>query len=230
MEGRTHSLLIRAHIPFNFWGADFEHDELGRPLYIDASNQKAVSIMSSINTNLKRSYSGYTQGCTISGPSGAGKTFLAYALVAQTVSHHLYNRDANGKRFTANFISEADYLRLCREAIGKKDTDPYTLTVYEVQEQYVTRPSLLIIDDLGAGGVKAGDAGDWARNTIMELYDARYSASKGGKTTVTTTNLTEYEIEARYGARVISRLAGCGPFVPIEAPDFRQVQYEEWVI
>jgi len=85
-------------------------------------------------------------------------------------------------------------------------------------------PDLLIIDDLGAEKIGAGESGDWVREQLVAVIERRFEA---GKAICGTTNLTPSELLNRYGRRVMSRLFDRRRMtaVGIDVPDYRMVEF-----
>ena len=78
----------------------------------------------------------------------------------------------------------------------------------------------LVIDDLGAEPKSIMIWGE-RREPLREILEARFNRWPRIRTYITT-NLTPQELEARYGARVASRVAGCCLPILLSAPDWRR--------
>ena len=78
----------------------------------------------------------------------------------------------------------------------------------------------LIIDDVGAEPPSMRIYGE-PRHPLAEILEARLNLWPRVRTYLTT-NLTGEDLEARYGARVASRLAGACITITLDAPDWRR--------
>jgi DNA replication protein DnaC len=129
------------------------------------------------------------------GNTGCGKTHLAVAMV----------RDRNV--FKALFITVPDLLLKIRSSFngGSESED-------EIIGRYSEIP-ILVLDDLGAEKVS-----EFAIATLYIILDRRIRECRK---TIITTNLSKEEIEATFGARIASRLAGMEN-IKINMPDYRK--------
>ena len=131
----------------------------------------------------------------IRGNTGCGKTHLAVAMV----------RDRNV--FKALFITVPDLLLKIRSSFngGSESED-------EIIGRYSEIP-ILVLDDLGAEKVS-----EFVIATLYIILDRRIRECRK---TIITTNLSKEEIEATFGARIASRLAGMEN-IKINMPDYRK--------
>jgi DNA replication protein DnaC len=86
-------------------------------------------------------------------------------------------------------------------------------TLHTEQRDPLFEAGALVIDDLGA---EPSDARYLAN--VDELIDVRY---RGYGTTIITTNLTSAQFKARYGLRVMDRLAEVGTWLPATGKSMR---------
>lgn len=159
------------------------------------------------------------RGFTLCSPgSGVGKTLLA-AAVAVYVAALKTGKDGR-RAASVRFVKSKTALDLWRESYGATwASNPGVLSTEQVKQALMVRPDVLVLDELGGEYVKPGEAGEWARQMLLEMIDYRIEHRL---TTVITTNLVESEIDARYGRRFVSRLLGFSPVVMMGGPDFRQ--------
>lgn len=198
--------LYEAGIPRLFHSASFEFDERGNPLVVDEGNSRAHGLL----MRLADEWTPGHRGLTLKGKSGRGKTYLSIACLIRL------RRRLPGPCMA--MTSERDLLARFRESYerGRDDRKPST---FQVREWYIIRPDFLLLDDLGAEEPSAGERGEWARGQLLDLIEHRCRESK---TTLITTNLTEAEIEAKYGGRILSRLTSRSPIIEICGSDWRQ--------
>ena len=129
------------------------------------------------------------------GNTGCGKTHLAVAMI----------RDLN--IFKALYITVPDLLLKIRSSFngGSESEDEIIGKYSEIQ--------VLVLDDLGAEKVS-----EFAITTLYIILDRRIRECRK---TIITTNLSKEEIEATFGARIASRLAGMEN-IKINMPDYRK--------
>lgn len=141
------------------------------------------------------------RGLLIMGPNGVGKTHLAAGVVLELVKRGV----------GARFYTAPELLAAVRRGVAEDEAD-------EVQRVLAEIP-LLVIDDLGREYLRQSETGPgWAQEVIYTVLNRRYEEDRP---VVITTNLTEDEIEARYGRAVLSRLGEmCRPVV-LDGPDYR---------
>jgi len=145
-------------------------------------------------------------GLTLTGQVGTGKTHVAVGLV----------RLACGLGMPAGFYSLVDLLARLkatyddddnghRRAPRERETD--------VLEALAAVP-LLALDDLGAAR-----PGDWLRDRLYSLVNARYVA---GLPTIVTANEDLSMLARHLGQRIVSRLAGASLELVFEGDDYRR--------
>jgi DNA replication protein DnaC len=129
------------------------------------------------------------------GNTGCGKTHLAVAMIQ------------GQNAFKARFITVPDLLLKIRSSFsgGSESED-------EIISRYSEIP-VLVLDDLGAEKIS-----EFAITTLYIILDRRIRECRK---TIITTNLSKEEIEATFGARIASRLAGMEN-IKINMPDYRK--------
>lgn len=131
------------------------------------------------------------------GPTGTGKTFEAWGAMRALA--------ASGARFTFEVITAADLYAKLRPRHGV-DSEAEFLT-------YV-RPSVLVVDDLGAA-----KGSEWVEEVNYRLINTRYER---GLPTVCTSNVPVRELSEHLGDRVTSRLIEMAQRVVLEGKDRRR--------
>jgi DNA replication protein DnaC len=133
----------------------------------------------------------------IAGPTGTGKTHLAYGAIRTLL--------ARGVRLRWEATTTADlYARLRPRAGHDTERDLRTLA----------RSPLLFLDDLGAAKTS-----EWTEELTYRLINHRYEHMLP---TLITTNLPTAELRATLGDRVASRLAEMTDRVILTGPDRRR--------
>jgi DNA replication protein DnaC len=127
------------------------------------------------------------------GPTGSGKTHLAISML---LSHG-----------AGRFITVPDLLLNIRSSFGEDGRSEE-----EIVNSYTWQP-LLILDDLGAEKPT-----EYSVTTLYIVIDRRV---RDMRKTIITTNLEQGQIEATFGARIASRLAGMEN-IKINMPDWRK--------
>lgn len=160
------------NIPPRFRDASFEN------YVIDPNNRAAY------NTLIKtvKNYNG--EWIYIMGPTGVGKTHLAYAIAKELANQGYWPRILK-------------WSEIVRDMINVLRGEGYSLLSEDYRNK---RP--LIIDDFGSTEV-GGYLADGVRDKTLELVDYRYDYQIP---LIVTTNLTPLQIETKYGSRVASRL------------------------
>lgn len=129
-------------------------------------------------------------GLVLAGDTGSGKTHLA-----RGASH--YMRSAYTLNFVVEFISEPAMLEAIRAGYDGSSSEQKTI-------MRLRRADALIIDDVGAGYVRA-DSIDWLRSIYWEILDGRLERERP---VLFTTNLRMPQLLTRLGKRATSRLVG----------------------
>lgn len=146
------------------------------------------------------------------GKTGCGKTHLAVATLRHLVQNDLIPKQASSwdqySKPPAMFITVPNLLMEIRDSFKDKATE----SEKQIVSRYIEYP-ILILDDLGADR-----ATEWAIETLYLIIDGRDSELKP---IFITTNLSIAEIEAHYGARIASRIAGKS-IIQIDMPDYRK--------
>jgi DNA replication protein DnaC len=121
----------------------------------------------------------------ISGDVGCGKTYFLHA-----VQRHLFWNLRNPEEDIL-VINEASFFSSLKNAFGEDK--------YDILIQQAKGTEFLLWDDLGSATRTA--EGDWGKQVIYEIIDARYQSEKK---TLITTNLNDFE--SSFGPRTADRL------------------------
>lgn len=127
--------------------------------------------------------------CVLTGPSGTGKSHLAYS-IAKAVS----------EKRRCLFISVPKMVSLIQDSFRNKESK-YT---QEYFFKIMNDSDVLVIDDLGAevGRIDTDKvASDFITKLLFNVYESRQ-----GKSTITTTNLRGARVKEVYDDRMITRL------------------------
>ena len=129
------------------------------------------------------------------GPAGTGKTWLAAAVMRRWIEQ------GRGARF----ISALDWMARCQASIQ----------IGEAETEYASvarTGGLLVLDDLAAQAVP-----EWQQSLAVRLVDRRW---RDQLPSLITTNDTGTELRARYGQRLMDRLAS-GLVIRLRGPSRR---------
>lgn len=141
----------------------------------------------------------------ISGPCGSGKTHLAISILRKMIEA--------GRWLYVWFMPATDMLLEIKSAF-----EPNSLmNEADVIDKYVDM-DFLVIDDLGAEYLT-----DWVISTFYRIIDRRF---RDAVPTLITTNLSTDEIEARFGARIASRISNY-TLIQLRGRDFRKMNQAE---
>ena len=141
----------------------------------------------------------------ISGPCGSGKTHLAISILRQMIE--------NGRWLYVWFIPATDLLLEIKSAFEPDSR----MNEADIIDKYVDM-DFLVIDDLGAEYLT-----DWVISTFYRIIDRRF---REAVPTLITTNLSNEEIEARFGARIASRISNY-TMVRLQGRDYRKKSQAE---
>ncbi len=133
------------------------------------------------------------------GPTGTGKTATGY----DTIRRALYGRARQQRNLRWHMTNHAVF-----NANMRPSSNDAHLAAFE----HAASVELLVLDDLGAGL-----ATDWTADTLYRLVDERWTKRRA---TMVTTNLTPEELEQKFDARIVSRIAS-GDVVVLEGADHR---------
>ena len=134
---------------------------------------------------------------------GIGKTHLAICLM-----RYWWAKNQPPLHEAPLFVSIPDLLRKLKSSFSSD-----TVTEEDIIEQ-ITRPSFVILDDLGVGNIS-----DWTRDIYYSLIDCRMRYEKQ---TIITSNLTMNRIRDEIDSRIASRLTGMGPVMTLGTKDWRK--------
>ena len=209
--------LLSAGLPGNFTAANFGTNSRGEALQITEpggqflyGTRKAHTACRSLSEKWTPGYvsvRGYS-GVILQSPTfGMGKTYLVSAVLVALARC--------GQR--VGFVKCEELLSRYRASFsGPGGTGQ---SAEQIFEEYARVP-ILALDELGGDYIKSGEAGEWARSQFLRLMDRRLDA---GLTTIGTTNATKDDLAAHYGGRMVSRLLATSALIPMDGPDFRQM-------
>lgn len=207
-QGRASRLLMQARIPPRYENCDLNG-------YIAEGTQRGVAAAKIAAEKFIEHYPLDKTGLLLIGPSGAGKTHLAVAILKHLIL---------AKGVACLFC---DYRELLKQI-----QNSYNPSV-QVTELDLLRPvfqtEVLVLDDLGA--VKPTE---WVWDTVSVILNTRYNENR---TTIITTNFMDGPAAAlagprgaareetlgdRIGERMRSRLCEMCRVINLNAPDYRQ--------
>ncbi|WP_243651558.1 ATP-binding protein [Thiobaca trueperi] len=199
-QRRLETAIGRAGIPPRFQTRTFDAFTARTP-----EQQSALAVARRYAANFQRVRQQGNCLLLVGGP-GTGKTHLACAVL----------QDVIRQGHTGLFVGMSEALRTIRStyAPGSQLTELDAFATF-------TRPDLLVLDEIG---VAIGDD-EKRRAMLFDLLNARYGAIKP---VVLIGNLTEAELHAYLGERIMDRLLEGGVIVPFTwASHRRQRQPEE---
>jgi DNA replication protein DnaC len=151
-------------------------------------------------------YSPESRGILIHGPTGVGKTRLAYAIALDLALNHGAD---------ARFLEWPEHFGAYASAARRRDGSDHAM-----MERDVVLPDVVIIDE-----VKGGNS--WQVEHFERIIGARVEAQR---TTIITTNLipgqpasNEHSVAAAFGDRVDSRLCSLR-WLGMGGEDYRRVR------
>ncbi len=153
--------------------------------------------------------------CYISGPVGAGKTHLAWALAKQWFRHVAGTRPI--PNFHAFYVGHLIHLLRPGNAVvipashgTYGDFQPAT-TVDHFHD--VCRADLLLLDDFGADKLT-----DWGLEQLTTIMNSRYNEMKP----TITSNVTPSDVANAVGDRLASRFMHNATVIPVISADRRR--------
>ncbi len=185
---------LEGRIPKRYRGVSFERPPVSDIARSAPEQVRAIRrYVRSIEANLDAG-----RGLWIQGDVGTGKTTLAM----------LISKAALEAGRSVAIYSLPRLLNLLRESL---DSDGGKLDLID----RLTAVDLLHVDDLGAEHQT-----DWVLEQLYSIVNARYEAERA---VLATTNLMPDELDARLGARTVSRLVEiCGDIIPLFGEDRRR--------
>jgi DNA replication protein DnaC len=185
---------LEGRIPKRYRGVSFERPPVSDIARSAPEQVRAIRrYVRSIEANLDAG-----RGLWIQGDVGTGKTTLAM----------LISKAALEAGRSVAIYSLPRLLNLLRESL---DSDTGKLDLID----RLTAVDLLHVDDLGAEHQT-----DWVLEQLYSIVNARYEAERA---ILATTNLMPDELDARLGARTVSRLVEiCGDIIPLFGEDRRR--------
>jgi DNA replication protein DnaC len=185
---------LEGRIPKRYRGVSFERPPVSDIARSAPEQVRAVrGYVRAIGDNLDAG-----RGLWIQGDVGTGKTTLAM----------LISKAALEAGRSVAIYSLPRLLNLLRESL---DSDGGKLDLID----RLTAVDLLHVDDLGAEHQT-----EWVLEQLYSIVNARYEAERA---ILATTNLMPDELDARLGARTVSRLVEiCGDIIPLFGDDRRR--------
>lgn len=157
---------------------------------------------SSITAQFTAQYAGRA-GVVFESDVGVGKTGLSVAALAEAARFVPYPR----------YASWLGLLSLLRHNWNR----PGGMTQTEIMQAYGRAP-VLLLDDFGTTGTEGG-ADKFALALAEELWELR--STHGNLWTLVTTNLSQEQLSAEFGPRVVSRILKHCVWLRMEGPDAR---------
>ncbi len=158
--------------------------------------------------DLQRFIGAYWDGIVLRGNTGCGKTHLAIAIARQIPTEPIKTRGGWETISGTIFTTAPELLLKIRSAFrdGSEQSEEQLIDYYSGCE-------LLILDDLGSEKTS-----EFAVTTLYIILDRRI---RDCLKTIITTNLSQQEIDATFGARIASRLSAMEN-IKINMPDYRK--------
>lgn len=137
------------------------------------------------------------------GDYGTGKSHLGVAILKELIK----------SGYTGIFISTPKLMTKLRSTYNKESE----FTEAQIIDQ-LTNVDCIVLDDIGAEAVKAGDSNQhtWTTSKIFEIIDNRI-----GKHTIFTTNYEINELQQRLGGRNFSRMMENVHVIKMYGDDYR---------
>ena len=137
---------------------------------------------------------------------GCGKTHLVTAAGLELLS----------RGFSVCFFTIPNFLQALRDEYAGNSERGAT-------RARALKSDALILDDLGLGRIAKGDAGDWAREQLTTLLDARmnYGRPLLGTSNLSLSQIAQWVGGDSDGGRVASRLRAMAQWREVDGPDGR---------
>lgn len=187
--------MREAQIPQRYAGKTFDTFRIGK------GDRQRAAILESADGYARSFAQGESSGLILRGMPGSGKTHIAISILREVI----------GRGFSGRYWNFNDLLTRLRDTYREQSL---------LSEEELLTPAdeadLIVLDDVGAE-----NASEWVRDRLYLIVNRRYESAKA---TIITTNLDEAELEARVGARIVSRLCEmCDvKFPPFPAQDWRK--------
>lgn len=157
---------------------------------------KKIKDITLVDENAQIFSAGLYKDLIILGPTGVGKTVLAYKLMERYITDG----------YPCTLVTIAELLRQFDEFRHANDgTHPFT--------KYGKQECVVVLDDLGTGR-----QADREREIMYQIMDYRYMHNLP---TIITSNLTLDQIESTFDGRLLSRIMGMCEVVELSGPDRR---------
>ncbi len=152
------------------------------------------------------------RGLVLNGPTGAGKTLLAYLILRQAfldgVDPSNSAEDCLFGRYPVFWAPMGQWFR----RVQVRCFDDHTSTVEE-EVRKLQHPELLVLDDVGTKGF-----GEWVQETLLEVLDHRIDRERA---MVMTTNYEAGALPEVLGERIASRVLGFCDVIEVLGKDMR---------
>lgn len=124
------------------------------------------------------------------GPAGAGKSTVAWAIIQSWVKA--------GGITSASYQLVPDFINRLRASYDPDPEHSYTDLMHAAEDA-----DILVMDDLGRGRIRSGDAGDWIREQLFLLIDKRQTYSRP---TIYTSNYAMNDLVGKLEDPIVDRL------------------------